>query len=441
MGLCTCYYLLKQDTNDGIRSVTLIENSHSKTLANGSSSKAGGFISRDWHKQPSLSLGFLSWQCHSDMSFELNGKEKYGWQFVEALGLRVGTKGKEKERSKYRDLPTEGKKEEGHGWLREGEKEDLSNGKGGEQAGTGQIDPALFCQTVHEHLSKNSKFTLIFGSPESYDRSKLSITLTPPTGDKLQILPVSKLIVTAGPWSSLVCSKLNLSPINLTNLPGHSLIIKPSPSTSTSIKPVTIFAGIGENSVLGVEHATGGTGRFLTPKELEMGFTEAPELFVRSNGVVYIAGENTVPNSKGGDEKEKEGEVKIVGLNKLPENVDDVPKLMDRNLISRLVVSAEAVSDALSEKNEAVIQAKQLCYRPKTFDGECMIGELQENVFIATGHGPWGITLAPGTGKVLSEMILGLPLSADVSLLGVDRCRAEEGRKGSKSGTTYLARL
>lgn len=40
-------------------------------------------------------------------------------------------------------------------------------------------------------------------------------------------------------------------------------------------------------------------------------------------------------------------------------------------------------------------------------------------VFIAAGHGPWGISLSLGTGKVVAEMIQGQPLSADVSELAV----------------------
>lgn len=69
-----------------------------------------------------------------------------------------------------------------------------------------------------------------------------------------------------------------------------------------------------------------------------------------------------------------------------------------------------------------------------------MIGELEKGVFVATGHGPWvslllvrgpdatdrldsrqGITLAPGTGKIVSELMFGRALSADISKLGLDR--------------------
>lgn len=38
-------------------------------------------------------------------------------------------------------------------------------------------------------------------------------------------------------------------------------------------------------------------------------------------------------------------------------------------------------------------------------------------MFIAAGHGAWGISHAPGTGLVLSELIQGKPTSAKVEAL------------------------
>lgn len=35
-----------------------------------------------------------------------------------------------------------------------------------------------------------------------------------------------------------------------------------------------------------------------------------------------------------------------------------------------------------------------------------IIGEWERDVFVSSGHGPWGITLAPGSGIVMAEMLL-----------------------------------
>jgi len=40
-------------------------------------------------------------------------------------------------------------------------------------------------------------------------------------------------------------------------------------------------------------------------------------------------------------------------------------------------------------------------------------------VFLAAGHGPWGISNSLGTGKVMSEMIEGQETSVDIRGLGL----------------------
>jgi glycine/D-amino acid oxidase-like deaminating enzyme len=76
---------------------------------------------------------------------------------------------------------------------------------------------------------------------------------------------------------------------------------------------------------------------------------------------------------------------------------------------------------------------KGLCFRPVTRRGTPILARIEEErlggmrtrgaweggVFVAAGHGPWGIALSLGTGKVMSEMIDGKETSADVVELGV----------------------
>ena len=40
-------------------------------------------------------------------------------------------------------------------------------------------------------------------------------------------------------------------------------------------------------------------------------------------------------------------------------------------------------------------------------------------VFVAAGHGPWGIAHSLGTGKVVAELMRGEVPSADISKLGL----------------------
>ncbi|RYZ35549.1 MAG: FAD-binding oxidoreductase [Sphingobacteriales bacterium] len=71
------------------------------------------------------------------------------------------------------------------------------------------------------------------------------------------------------------------------------------------------------------------------------------------------------------------------------------------------------------------------CFRPVTSSGRPLItrisdeklgglkthGNAEGGVFIAAGHGAWGISHAPGTGLVLSELIEDRPLSAKIDAL------------------------
>ncbi|WP_247231835.1 FAD-binding oxidoreductase [Telluribacter sp. SYSU D00476] len=61
--------------------------------------------------------------------------------------------------------------------------------------------------------------------------------------------------------------------------------------------------------------------------------------------------------------------------------------------------------------------------RPCSPDGLPYIGRVNElsNVVVATGHGMMGVSLGPGTGKLVSELILGQPASMD--------CQAFEPRR------------
>ena len=47
----------------------------------------------------------------------------------------------------------------------------------------------------------------------------------------------------------------------------------------------------------------------------------------------------------------------------------------------------------------------QACIRPMSPDGLPVVGKLLENVFVATGGGPWGITWGPLMGKSLASLI------------------------------------
>ena len=49
------------------------------------------------------------------------------------------------------------------------------------------------------------------------------------------------------------------------------------------------------------------------------------------------------------------------------------------------------------------------CARPISADGRPLLGALPatEGLFVATGHGPWGVSLGPGSARLVADAVLG----------------------------------
>lgn len=108
-----------------------------------------------------------------------------------------------------------------------------------------------------------------------------------------------------------------------------------------------------------------------------------------------------------------------------------------------LATGAKAVEGSLDELKKiasALIKSEGdlgvvrtgLCFRPVTNSGIPILGKVADEklgmstrsgaeggVFVAAGHGPWGISLSLGTGKVMSELMLGKDTSADIDALNI----------------------
>jgi glycine/D-amino acid oxidase-like deaminating enzyme len=57
----------------------------------------------------------------------------------------------------------------------------------------------------------------------------------------------------------------------------------------------------------------------------------------------------------------------------------------------------------------AGIEDLRVCARPQSIDGRPLVGRVpgHENLFIAAGHGPWGISTGPATAALVADLILG----------------------------------
>ena len=202
-----------------------------------------------------------------------------------------------------------------------------------------------------------------------------------------QSIPCSRLLLTCGAWTPRVFKQLFPSSsfkIPITQLAGHSLVVR-SPRWTQ-------------------KHENEGCHAVFTT--MRSGFS--PEIFSRIGEEIYVAGLNdaSIP---------------------LPERATDGK--IDRACIEQLKnVSNRLLSQEGSNASDTQIVREGLCFRPVTRRGTPILSKISVEklgstkaistptggVYVAAGHGPWGISHSLGTGKVMAEMLEGQPTSADI---------------------------
>lgn len=203
-------------------------------------------------------------------------------------------------------------------------------------------------------------------------------------------LPCTSVLISAGAWSPQVFSSLfpaSKKILPLSSLAGHSLVIRsPSWRDDKEANSHAVFA-----------------------TEEESGY--CPEIFSRAFGEIYVAGLNS----------------STIPLPALPGETR-----VDEDAIETLEKTAQRI--LVTEKaSDLEIVRKGLCFRPVTARGTPILGRIsdedlggiktkgdgQGGVWLASGHGPWGISMSLGTGKVMAEMMQGQPTSASVDRLAL----------------------
>jgi glycine/D-amino acid oxidase-like deaminating enzyme len=139
-----------------------------------------------------------------------------------------------------------------------------------------------------------------------------------------------------------------------------------------------------------------------------LGFS--PEWFSRAEGELYLAGLNstTIP---------------------LPEVATDAKVIPE--VVKQMRDCAAAMIGVVDDKGVEVLR-EALCFRPVTSSGRPIIsqvpdqklgiafktrGDYEGGVFVATGHGAWGIAQSLGTGLCLTELVEGKEPSANLTAL------------------------
>lgn len=226
--------------------------------------------------------------------------------------------------------------------------------------------------------------------------------------DKESLIPCTNLILSSGAWTPQVLKELFPSTrvsLDITPLAGYSLVMRSPRHTIDHEKTVL----------------QGRSNAVFATNPNSCGFS--PEIFTREGGEIYIAGLN--PSIS------------------LPACVEETRQLFDPaemqnlkdvavRLMGKAVHGSSKSRDGSNNSDDLEIIREGLCFRPVRSTGVPFIGKMEDSslgvgvrpsahggVYIAAGHGPWGISLSLGTGKVVSEMVQGRRTSADVSRLGV----------------------
>lgn len=411
IGVSTAYYLAEHQPGSTIHLVEA-----APELFSSASGYAGGFLAKDWFSPAVASLGALSFEQHRLLAEQHGGREKWGYSPTTTVSYTSnkpagGGRGGGGPRRRGDDWLREGTSRAGVApgapdaddlggraprWLRRvaGDEIEVISDKGS----TAQVDPLALCRfLLQECLRRGVQLhhpaTAISIAKDI--RDELSSVCIADTGSSTEVdVPCTRVIIAAGAWSGQVFKTLfrhSRREIPVASLAGHSLVVR-SPRWQ------------------GEEDARGGCHALYTTS----GDGYSPEVFSRVGGQIYIAGLNSsalpLPGTAG-EAKPREA---------------DIARL--RETASELLGPQEGGADDLEVVREG------LCFRPVTPSGVPIVARVGDvdlgigiktrpgaegGVFVAAGHGPWGISLSLGTGMVLAEMVQGRDVSADVSGLGL----------------------
>jgi len=244
----------------------------------------------------------------------------------------------------------------------------------GSQATTAQVTPARFTAALIDAARARGARIHTGVVADVVRRGDVASGVVTADGETLE---ADAIVLAMGPWTGRLAGRLRLPSVY--GLKGYS---------------VTLAAPDVPAHALFVDYRTA-DGRALEP-----------EIFPRPNGEVYVCG--------------------MADPAPLPESPEAVE--VNESSCDTLARAAGRVSATLAS---ARIVRRQACYRPVTDDGVPLIGPVPgaRGVFVASGHGPWGILNAPATGLAMAELVAD-GVAKLVDLRPFDPARLPTARRG-----------
>ncbi len=403
IGTSTAYYLSQSQTAPS--SIHLIESS--PQLFASASGYAAGFLARDWFTPASASLGRLSFDLHKQLAKEHNGYEKWGYSRSTATSLAETIGGGEDQdwlgegASRAKAAKRIAENDDSRPlWLapRHGKPDIIDRGDG-----TAQVDPFELCHfllsecksrgvRLHQPAKATSLTRDLSGAPSCVHVKDTN------TSEEYGI-PCTRLILAAGAWTSQAFKDLfptSKLQIPVSSLAGHSLLLRSPywPPPSSDILPPTVDSKNHDGNPSANHPQSRPPCHALFTSDPVASYS--PELFARlPSGHIYIAGLNG------------------------PYPLPSLPT--ERVIDPKAIEILNGTAERLLGKAEFEIEREALCWRPVTGRGVPIVGPMknkkgegEQGVWIAAGHGPWGISMCLGTGWVMAEMVEGRETTVDV---------------------------
>jgi glycine/D-amino acid oxidase-like deaminating enzyme len=413
IGCTTAYYLTRHPLYDPFQhAITIIE---AAKIANGASSKAGGLLA-SWASPGNLAA--LSFDLHGQLATEHNGADLWGYRRVRCGQLTaVGRPPKKNENQRYHpevEVYSEAEAEAssqsnstiqlGKWWRRDQMsgsvlpddldwfKEDSAQSyeEFADTSSTAQVHPFQFTANIAK-LAEQAGARIVIGTVEHVNCSDrestsgdsaplaacrdwsqkkvVSITYTDKVTTERRTIPAAAVVLAAGPWTPTLLPQLRMSPLR-----AHSISIKVK-------RPVSAYCLFTEITFrVPSQPATHGE-----LSKSSSAKTVSPEIYSRPNNEVYIC---------------SQGDLNVP----LPHPTEVVA--VSARSCQEIIDAAASVSDDLASGH---VTGRRACYLPTIEAGvtkDPLVGYSGlEGLLLATGHSCWGISNAPGTGKVISELI------------------------------------
>lgn len=414
IGTSIAYYL--SEVSNDPSSIHIFDSS-SKLFAS-ASGYAAGFLAKDWFSPAAAELGVLSFELHKELAEKHNGSQNWGYTSSTALSLAI------------QEGVGVGTGERGEDWLLEGTsraevvagndrpKQDwapawLTEQRGGAlhvisgDEGCAQLDPLRLCEFlmgacqargVQVHYPAR-----VISLKRDRDGTIIGAKFVSDGYSVPSEIACKNVVIASGAWTPAVFRELfpdSTISIPISPLAGYSLVVRSPRHTLV------------DEGKYGRSHAI-----FSAPTK---NYAWAPEIFSRNGGEIYIAGLNDPTLS--------------LPVHAAGAVIEDGAMVELKRAAVQLMGHATHEGDEIRENDLQVIR-EALCFRPVVERGRGttpIISKVQDSVlgkgtkhpkgggiFIAAGHGPWGISLSLGSGKVVSQMICGEETDANISRLGV----------------------